>query len=307
MAQNETFEDRFDHDPHSARPDDTEIDLDDDFDESEVDFSSAPQYKTRNLEPPGGGCLGGLFKIALSLGMIGFCVLYISRPDLFDAVQNKIAKAMSMQRGAPVLNIGKNVSDAPAVDAAAPAASEEKSSPYVVLRGAGILPDFSTAAKRNPSLNGYLTSAEKTTFQTLGGFRPMVESMIADWAGEKDRKKIEELIGVSYRSFYNYTAASLLSQTVLKQAGLTPVRSPKMVEQDAVKAMAVVYTPLREAISAKTTVREQLKIIEPVSTFLLYLCGGDSECLVSWDLLIDMLGMKKYAAVLEKSPENIYK
>ena len=306
MASNETFEDRFDHDPNSARPDDSEIDLDDDFDEADGERASVPQYRRRDLEPRGGGCLGGLFKIALSLGMIGFCGLYVTRPDLFAEIQNKITKAMSFQRGAPVLNIGKAEPSVPSGEAATSEHADE--TPYVVLRGAGVLPDFSTAAKRNPSLNGYLSAAEKTTFKTLDGFRPMVENMIADWAGEKDRKKIEELTGVSYRRFYDYTAASLISQTVLeREAGLSPVRSSKMVEQTALQAMAAVYTPLREAISGKATVREQLKIVEPVSTFLLYLCGGDTECLVSWDLLIDMLGLKKYAPVLEKAPENIYK
>ena len=109
-----------------------------------------------------------------------------------------------------------------------------------------------------------------------------------------------------YKQFFAQTSASLLSQTVLKRLGLTPVNSPEMVTQAPVHTMAAVYPPLKAAMAGKANDPEKLRTVEPVSSFLLYVCKNNYECLASWDLLMDMLNIKQYAKRLEKAPETIY-
>ena len=152
-----------------------------------------------------------------------------------------------------------------------------------------------------------MIEAEKIRFETLDTYHNLLKNMINDWTGETEPEKIEQIINMPYTQFFTQTSVSLLSQTVLKQIGLTPTGNARIVSQDPIQVMASVYPHLKKAMSEKTTVRDQLKTIEPISSFLIHICRGSVECLASWDLLIDMLGVKKYAQILEKSPENIYR
>lgn len=304
-----TFEDKFDHDPDAVYEEEEDLDLgpDDEFaDSHKVKPKVSQPVKKQKMPSPGGGCLFGLFKVFLSLGIIGFCYFYIFQPEKFTTLQNKINELIASvehDSQAPVLSIGK--SEVPSV--AAPSFEQpERPVPQIVLRGSGILPDYSTVAKQKNALNFHLIEADQIRFETLDTYHDLLQNLIFDWTGESDPAKIQQMTGMPYQQFVNRISASLLSQTVLRQAGLTPANNRRMILQDPVQAMAAVYPRLKEAMATKKTVRDQLKTIEPVSTFLIYICNDSSECFASWDLLIDMLGAKKYAQLLEKSPEVIY-
>lgn len=305
MTESKTFEDKFDHDPGTAYAQEEDIDLGPDDEFTDAAGKPAPSGVPRQTPPPGGGCAGGLFKVVLSLGLIAACYFYIFQPEKFTALQQKIIQitASETDGSLPLLSME---TPKPAETGAAPVRQPPRIVPPIVLRGAGTLPDFSTAAKNDASLNFYLIEADQLRFETLDTYHDLLTKMIAGWTGETDPKKIEQITGMPYRRFFNLVSVSLLSQTVLKQAGLTPGGAGRIIQQDPVQAMAAVYPRLKEAMATKTTVRDQLKTIEPVSSFLIYICRGSSECLASWDLLIDMLGAKKYAQILEKAPESIY-
>ena len=305
MTETKTFEDQFDHDPNAVYTDEEDIDLGPDDEFADAPPKPVTPKRPDNQLPSGGGCLGGLFKIALSLGLIAFCYFYISAPEKFTTVQQKITELLAERT--EELQSPSSVTDKPAAVDLPQATSLPQAVPGIILRGVGTLPDFSTAAKNNPSLNSYLITADQLNFKTLDTYHDLLTKMITEWTGQTDPKKIEQITGLPYKQFFNQISVSLLSQTVLKQAGLTPSGTNKIIVQDPVQAMASVYPHLKEAMAEKQTVRDQLKTLEPVSSFLVHICRDGSECLASWDLLIDMLGAKQYAPILEKTPENIYR
>lgn len=344
MADIKTFEDKFDHDPNAVREEEPDWDLgpDDEFEEERARRKSYRPKKRKTAEI---GCFGGIvgatFRIALSLGMIAAFYHYITHPEEMkdlskglESVQNAIAEFTAADQEErkdrtpqsypidrpdemlqtvqsekpPVLSIERKPlsavpSSVPLYASAEPARGKQDE---IVLYGAGILPDFSTAAKKNPSLNAYRDKAMDMTFETLDTFHALVKDMIAEWAGETDEQKIAEIVQMPYKTFFYKTSAFLLSQTVLPQAGLTPEKSERLIRQSSVQTMALLYPKLREAMAVKTTVQDQIKTIEPVSSFLIYICRDESECMASWDLLIDMLGVKQFSQRLEKAPESIY-
>lgn len=308
MTEIKTFEDQFDHDPDAAYAEEDELDLgpDDEF-AGTLQQSAKPVKSNKDIRnaTPKGGCFGGLFKVVLSLALIAFCYFYIFQPEKFTVIQQKILRMASLETDAPqpVLTLEKPVLTETVKP---PVRQQRQAVPSITLRGAGTLPDFSTAAQNDSSLNFYLIKADQLRLETLDQYHELLTKMIADWAKETDPKKIEQITGMGYKQFFYQVSASLLSQTVLKQIGLTPVATGRIIAQDPIQAMASLYPHLREAMAKKTTVRDQLKTIEPISSFLIYICRNSSECLASWDLLIDMLGAKKYAKILEKAPENIY-
>ena len=309
MTGQESFEDRFDHDPNAVYEDEEDEDLgpDDEFaDEPEKIKQPYSQKKRgRNLEPPKtGGSVGALFKIVLSLCLIAFCYFYIFRPEDFNTLRAKITQILAVEKdtGAPVLPLSKKEKE----ETPQPQVQPLQHFSEIMLDGSGTLPDFTEAAEKRPALNSYLTSAEKITFETLNTHHELVTNMIADWAEETDEEKIAEIVQMPYTKFFYKTSASLLAQTLLKNAGLTPVASDHLLIQSPIQTMAIVYPLLKEAMATKTTVQEQIRTIEPVSSFLIYVCRDDSECMASWDLLIDMLGVKQFAKRLEKAPETVY-
>lgn len=318
MSDIKTFEDKFDHKPNKI------YEKDDDGDDlppkSPLHLHAVPQ-----IDNSAGGCLAGLGKIALSVGIIALCLLYICKPDTFSAltyrvmhmipspsVARTVAKKKTSPPTAPAVAKKTASPTAPAV--AAPvrkkAAPDAPAKPAVrsvlTLRGAGSLPDFATAAKLNPDLYDYADALHRLRFETLDKHHDLVRRMIASWTRESAPEKIESLTGVPYKTFFNRISARVLSQTVLPKVGLTPTADDAMIAQDPVQIMATVYPYMKVAIANKTTARGVLGSVEPVSSFLLHVCRDDTECLGSWDLLIDMLGLGKYASLLEKYPEIIY-
>lgn len=305
-----SFEDQFDHDPNTVyEEDEEELDLgpDDEFIDVPKNASAKKKEREKRLAVPKGGCLFTLFKILLSLSLIFFCYFYLINPEKFKEIQTRLSEIISAEKNAqaPVLTLGEKKPETMNVPVSQKK-KEQNKVPNVILQGSGVLPDFSTAAKQNPELNAYLISADKMTFNALNTYHGLVKNMIADWAEETDEQKISEIVQMPYKQFFNKTSASLLSQTVLKHAGLSPVNTNQLVTQSPVHVMAVVYPLLKSAMATKTTVQDQIRTIEPVSSFLIYICNGNTECMASWDLLIDMLGAKKFAKRLEKAPETIY-
>ena len=303
-----SFEDKFDHDPD-------EIPEEDDLDPNE-----RRTWYPQKHEVPKSGCFGGLFKMGVSLSLIALTYLYIFEPAKFADLQDKAMElqerikkiaAMDQDGQAPSLAMKKKVQPVTvSVRPPAPAAEQRREERIddsaIVLFGSGSLPDFTTAAKKNPSLNGYTDDANKMTFGMLDSYHALVKRMISEWAEETDEQKIAEIVQMPYKSFFNRTSAVLLSQTILKQVGLTPEKSDRLISQSPIQAMALLYPKMREAMAAKTTVQDQIRVIEPVSSFLIYICHDEPECMASWDLLIDMLGAKQFAPRLEKAPETIY-
>ena len=304
MTEQESFEDRFDHDPNAVYEDEEDEDLGPDD-----EFADATPYQKppRRLEPPKGGCTGGLFKIILSLSLISFFFIYIFQSEKLSNVQTKLTSLFAIEKDseAPVLSLNGTNRSAEKTETL-PDSKPDTPVPQIILNGSGSLPDFETSAKRRPSLNSHLISADKVTFETLDTHHELVKNMIADWTGTADEQKIAEIVQMPYKQFFSKTSASLLSQTLLKNIGLTPENSDQMLEQSPIRTMVVVYPLLKEAMALKTTVPEQIRILEPVSSFLIYVCHNDRECMASWDLLIDMLGAKQFSKRLEKAPETIY-
>ena len=310
MADSKSFEDQFDHDPNAVyEEEDADLDLgpDDEFADTQPSPSAQREKRPHSPAVPKGGCFGGLLKVVLSLSLIVFCYFYLFKPEKFTAIQTKITDLVSAEKDAeaPVLSLGGT--DRPVLEFSGISTPQQKVSvPSVILHGSGILSDFTTAAKQKPSLNSYLISADGITFETLDMHHNLVKNMIADWAGETDEQKISEILQMPYKTFFNRTSASLLSQTLLKRLGLTPVNTDQMISQSPVHIMAAVYPKLKSAMAVKKTVQEQIRTIEPISSFLIYICHDNSECMASWDLLIDMLGVKQFAKRKEKAPETIY-
>lgn len=310
MTDSKSFEDQFDHDPNAVYEDESDLDLGPDEEYADQHPQGNDPERSAGRNAPKGGCLGGLFKVLLSLGLIGFFYFYIFCPEKFTGIQTKITEIVSSDKNtdAPDLSLGKpeETIAAPEAQTPAPARPKPQTVPYVILHGAGVLPDFSTAAKQNPALNTYLIAADKITFETLDTHHHLVQKMIADWSKETDEEKISEIVQMPYKEFFARTSATLLSQTLLKRIGLTPVNAPELVTQSPVHVMAAVYPPLKAAMAGKANVPAKLQTAEPVSSFLIYICRGNYECMASWDLLMDMLNIKQYAKRLEKAPETIY-
>ncbi len=307
MSDIKTFEDKFDHKPNKI------YEKDDDGDDlppkSPLHLHAVPQIDTSTS-----GCLAGLCKIALSVGTIALCLLYICKPDTFSALAYRATRMFSSPSRARVVKKAPHPTTPAAATAAAPV--QKKAVPaapakpavrsVLALRGAGSLPDFATAAKPNRDLYDYADALHRLRFETLDKHHNLVRRMIASWTRESAPEKIEALTGVPYKTFFDRVSARVLSQTVLPKAGLTPTAGDAMIAQDPVQIMATVYPYMKVAIANKTTARGVLGSVEPVSSFLLHVCRDDTECLGSWDLLIDMLGLGKYASLLEKYPETIY-
>lgn len=345
MTGTEEFEDRFNHHP-GAVYEEEEIDLgpDEEFagtKRSKTSSAQEPKKRFKRMRSPS-GCLIRLclliLKVSISIGLITLAYLYVFNPEKLGPLQQylpaRTAAKKQQMKPAPEIELpsGRGVIAPPAepvqIQPAAPVEPEPvfeqerpvrpqrppepepepllMELPELSIRGAGTVPDFIAASARNPSLRIYVTRANGLRFGNLDGFRDMVDNMIFDWTGAPDEAALEEMTGMPFGDFYNRVAFAILSRTVLIQAGLTPSGDENLIEEKPVQAMAAVYPLLKSAISNKPTVRAQLKTVEPVSSFLLHFCNNEIECLASWDLLIDMLGLKQYSQILERTPDKIY-
>lgn len=188
------------------------------------------------------------------------------------------------------------------------------------IPGKGSLPDLKTAVARNDELADYLSRVDRINFDSLYLFKGYTQRLIYRWAEVNDlptteakQAAVAEKVGIPFNDFENEISIALLPQTVLPKAGITPIYNTKgkfapegiMIKEDPVMAMASVYPLLNSSLDIKTDTKMKLKTVEPVSTFLIHICNDSIECLASWDLLIDMLGLKQYSEILEKTPEKI--
>ncbi len=297
MTRQNSFEDTFDHDEHF---DFSEQDLDTDNENPDTNTAFDPE----KYRIPRKGCLSNFFKIALSLGLITGVCFYIFHPAQIRDIKSKITKLRYFEKDdkAPLLTIGS-----PDLMISAQKLSEQNQPlPSVILRGSGSLADFNVLAEKKLTLNAHLRKAEKINFSNLDQYHDIVKALIFDWTQETDPKKIEPKTAMPYQKFFMKTSATLFSQTVLKQAGLTSVDNSQLILQPPVQIMAVLYPLVRQSMDKKVNIQEKLKILEPVSSFLIYICHGNSECLSSWDLFINMLGAGNYAKVLATNPEALY-
>ena len=317
MAE-KSFEDQFDHDPDAVYEEEEEADLglDDEF--------AAPKKasKRSKMKPPPEkhslpkiGCFSGVFKIFLSLGLIIFFAAYLLYPDVFAGIRKKVTNLSLPERhsNAPVSPLTTKPAAIPysarervETDYVIKKPSPKQELPKIFLPGGGFLQDFSTASEKKPSLNTYLSEAGRITYETLDTYRGLVKKLIEDWTGETDEERISQIVGLSYHQFFNQTSAFLLAQTLLKQTDQVSVGIDKIIVESPPHIMAAVYPPLKLAIASKTSLPAQLQTLEPISSFLIYVCKDEPECMASWDLLIEMLGFQRYAKRLEKAPETIY-
>lgn len=162
------------------------------------------------------------------------------------------------------------------------------------LRGAGKIPDLLTAVSQNPSLRDTLLKADVYTFESLPRLRPFIRSFILQWANVETPAEAEALAGMPFSAFENQVLVDLLPFTTLKRAGLTPSFDGNLIKESPEEASGSLFMYLKPIVDTKETADEKLEVVEPVSTFLLYRCGHQKECLESWDLLIDMLELSEF-------------
>ena len=101
-------------------------------------------------------------------------------------------------------------------------------------------------------------------------------------------------------AFENQVLVELLPFTTFKRAKLTPSYDANLIKETPNDAASTLFMYLKPIVDEQETTQEKLSFVEPVSAFLLYRCGRDADCLVSWDLLIDMLDLSDSKELLKK-------
>lgn len=162
------------------------------------------------------------------------------------------------------------------------------------LRGAGQIPDLLTAVSQRPQLRDALLKADVYTFESLPRLRPFIRSFILQWANVATTSEAAALAGMPFDAFENQVLVDLLPFTTLKRAGLTPSYDGNLIKESPEEAAGSLFMYLKPIVDAQQTDDEKLAVVEPVSTFLLYRCGHQKECLESWDLMIDMLELSDF-------------
>ena len=108
----------------------------------------------------------------------------------------------------------------------------------------------------------------------------------------------------------NEIVYDLFLQSILKNAGIKYVynETSGTAVFNPLQVMADLLKPLTEVLAQKKTEAEKMKLIEPVSSFLLNACGKDMECLGSYDLFMETLGFsEKETSILQKNPQSVYR
>ncbi|HBO59003.1 MAG TPA: hypothetical protein DD624_03740 [Alphaproteobacteria bacterium] len=284
--------------------------------------------------------LFGALKIIVSLALLGGAAVFLFAPEKIPApVMDKLKQASPVVKQARhrVESVISKITDgdkptAPAPAAVAPvskppvnfaqkrtapaeqspAASEVKetaplqnSTPQPQqkrfnLRGYGKIPDLLTAIAGNPSLKDTLLKADVYTFEQLPKLRPFVQSFILQWAQADSPEAIEQLAGVPFKTFENQVLVELLPFTTFRRAKLTPSYDANLIKETPTDAASTLFMYLKPIVDEQQTTQEKLAFVEPVSTFLLYRCGRDADCLASWDLLLDMLDLSDYKDQLKQ-------
>lgn len=121
----------------------------------------------------------------------------------------------------------------------------------------------------------------------------------------------DEGVAEQWRKLTEEIVYELLAQSVLKNAGIMThyfERSGKIsFETSTLQVMADMYPLLEKLLASKPKMKDKMKMIEPVSSFLLRACGSDMECLASYDLLMESLGFSaQELKVLQDAPLSVY-
>lgn len=162
------------------------------------------------------------------------------------------------------------------------------------ISGRGQIPDLLTAISNDPQLKDILLKADVYTFEKLPKLRPFIKSLILRWAKTNSYPMVEALTGVPFKTFEDHVLVELLPFTTLKQAGLTPSYDERLIKESPSNAAGTLFTYLKPVVDALDSDKDKIDTVEPIATFFVYKCGGKKDCLMSLDLLIEMLGLTEY-------------
>ncbi|MCQ2913593.1 MAG: hypothetical protein MJ247_00135 [Alphaproteobacteria bacterium] len=171
------------------------------------------------------------------------------------------------------------------------------------LSGSGRLKDLNTTAKIRPELKKMLIQNDIYTFDQLPKIRPFLKEFIFAWTNGRTEDEVSEIIDADYKKFETKKMVEILTFTTFKRAGLVPSYNTNYVEQSPSDISSTFYVNLAPIVENISDIAEKIKYVEPCSTFLIKRCKGDENCLVSWDLLIEMLGLSEQKDNLKKFAE----
>lgn len=121
----------------------------------------------------------------------------------------------------------------------------------------------------------------------------------------------DEGVANEWNKFSNEIFFDVFAQSILKNSGVKSVyfenAGKVSFEESTLQIMADLYPLLEKILSAKPNKKEKMKMIEPVSSFLLKSCGSDMECLASYDMLMETLGFTpEDLKILQDKPLSVY-
>ncbi len=202
--------------------------------------------------------------------------------------------------------------------------------PLPQLNGEGEVPDLLSAIRRNKALKEKVQALKDMPSARMADFRPAVEEIVFLWTGTdslpdgpglSERKTAvlartgrlpasgEERLK-AWNDFIGHISFDLFAQIFAEQAGV-PVAYDKnngraVILEGPIKTMALLFPKVNTAVESQVSRTGKLQAVEPASSFFLRLCRSDIECLASYDVLIETLGLKEYLTMLQTEPEKAY-
>ncbi|MGN0905482.1 MAG: hypothetical protein ACI4PW_10050 [Alphaproteobacteria bacterium] len=202
--------------------------------------------------------------------------------------------------------------------------------PLPRLNGEGEVPDLLSAVRRNETLKKKVQELNDMPAARMAGFRSAVEEIVFLWTrtnslpdgpGLSARKTAvlartgrlpasEEEALKAWNNYIGGISFDLFAQIFAEQSGV-PVSYDKnnghaVILEGPIKTMALLFPKVNAAVESQASEAGKLQAIEPASSFFLRLCRGDIECLASYDVLIEALGLKEYLTLLQTEPEKVY-
>lgn len=198
------------------------------------------------------------------------------------------------------------------------------------LNGEGKVPDLLSVIRRNEVLKKKVQELNDMPAARMAGFRPAVEEIVFLWTGTDGlpdgpglsaRKRAvlaetghlpaaEEEALKAWNDYIGRISFDLFAQIFAEQSGV-PVSYDKnngraVILEGPIKTMALLFPKVNAAVESQVSEAGKLQAIEPASSFFLRLCRGDIECLASYDVLIETLGLKEHLTMLQTEPEKAY-
>lgn len=202
--------------------------------------------------------------------------------------------------------------------------------PLPRLNGEGEVPALLSAVRRNETLKKKVQELNDMPAARMAGFRSAVEEIVFLWTrtdslpdgpGLSARKTAvlartghlpaSEKEGLkAWNHYIGRISFDLFAQIFAEQSGV-PVSYDKnnghaVILEGPIKTMALLFPKVNAAVESQASETGKLQAIEPASSFFLRLCRGDIECLASYDVLIETLGLKQYLTLLQTEPEKVY-